>query len=266
MSILVTVEGIDQAITSLSLTPDTQKTKLIAAIRSRLADQEVLGEITEIAVDELIEDIWGEGDAAAIKSRRKSFSSLKSALNKSLKELDAQGLNPEGVIIGRNNVFEVSEEHKNALLDKLGVGSQADGGRMAEMFASFKKVYPDSAREQGMKELTNLFQGLEEAKALIAGLRREVQEKDRQIVGLQKTINSQVHQGGVDDGGLSGGLGIEPVTEGGQLESRDGIDVFDVKGGEVEDVEIVEVEESELGEPGGEVGLGGEQGGALAEG
>ena len=257
MPILVTIAGIDQAIASLGLTPETQKAKLLVAIRRRLADQEALAQVEEIPVDVLIADIWGEGDAAAIKGRRKSFSSLKSALNKSFKELDPQGENPEGVIIGRNNVFEPSEERKSALLNKLGIESQADGGRIADMITAFNKAFPGASPDQGMEELKGLLEGLEQARSLIADLRRELQEKDHQIVHLQEAVKGR-GAGGGGDADLGGGgdeamamgpggdLGTEVVNEAAAIE------VVDLDADDVEVVEEVEVSGEGIGAGGGD--------------
>ncbi len=242
---LITLAGIDEAIAHLAFNQETLKAKVLAAIRGRIVGPDGAPSLQEIAVEELIDEVWGkEGELTDVKARRKSFSSLKSAINKGLKDLSSQGLNPEGIVIGRANVFEISDEQKSALLAQLGVGGGQPNSRLAEMFATFKKVFPEIATEHGADGLTELFEALEQAKGLIDALQGRLRAKDEQIAALEETIGRTVaEQAG--KGAKEGGEEcphLERVEEVG------------------DEFEVVEIEE------GGAPQAGEETGGGLAEG
>ncbi len=242
---LITLAGIDEAIAHLAFNQETLKAKVLAAIRGRIVGPDGAPSLQEIAVEELIDEVWGkEGELTDVKARRKSFSSLKSAINKGLKDLSSQGLNPEGIVIGRANVFEISDEQKSALLAQLGVGGGQPNSRLAEMFATFKKVFPEIATEHGADGLTELFEALEQAKGLIDALQGRLRDKDDQIATLEETIGRTVaEQAG--KGAKEGGEEcphLERVEEVG------------------DEFEVVEIEE------GGAPQAGEETGGGLAEG
>ena len=128
MPALVTIEGINQALSNLACKPDTLRSRLISVLLSYFPDEKSLQECNSLPAEEIIAKVWQIDAPEEIKKRRKNLSSLKSALNKSLKDLAKKDLNPEGIIIGRDNVFEVSDEQKTELLQKLGeIGPTAKG-------------------------------------------------------------------------------------------------------------------------------------------
>ena len=276
MPSLVTLAGIDAAIANLGLTAETQKAKLLAAIRRRLGDPEAIQTLKEIPAEELIAEIWEEpadpADPATQKARRKSFSSLKSALNKVLKELAPQGLNPEGVIVGRTNVFEISEEQKSALLEQLGVGGGESGARLAEMFSTFKKVFPEIATDHGAEGLNDLFLALAQAKEVIDGLQGTIREKEGQIVALHERLTAIGLAEGRSSGGQEaalaevGGAGADGLGPGGEAAGGavGGEEYQKVMAEEIEEVELAEVGDAgaEGSGPGGEAtgeAVGGEE-------
>ncbi len=235
---LLTTDGVDTAVANLALAPGTLKAKLVAVLRRQFvaaSDQSPDG----IPVEALIAELWGLDDREALPSRRKGLSSLKSALNRSLKGLAAQGLNPEGVVIGRTNRFEISEEQKNSLLEKLGVGGQ-EGGRLAEMFSAFKRAFPELGDERGALGLRELFQRLEQAQGLIAELQTALTEKDRLLAGLGA--------GAGVDGASVGGKGTELASGVKVLSPADESLTPPASAGETAGGEIVEIEEELLTE------------------
>lgn len=170
MPSLLTLPGIDQAIAALALKPDTLKARLLEAIRRRLPDEESLGNLAAIDPEELAREIYQVSEPAAIKAKRKSLSSLKSALNKSLRELNEEQ-NPEAVIIGRDNVFMVSEERKDDLLRELAVGGGASPASLRELFNSFKQLFAKVVKEQGVEEIRDIIEEID-ASLLAAGIAR----------------------------------------------------------------------------------------------
>ncbi len=123
---LITHQGISAAIANLRPNPATLKGRLISLIHSYCPTDERLAEIDAIPAEDLIRQLWEVDDPAVIHQKKKNLSSLKSSINKDLKKLAQQGKNPEGLIIGRDNVFTISDEHKDDLLQKLGLSSALD--------------------------------------------------------------------------------------------------------------------------------------------
>ena len=168
MPALVTLHGIDQALAALDLKSGTLKALLVEAIRSYFPDNETLLTITAIPTDELAAKIYGVSTAAEIKARKKNFSSLKSGLNKHLRELNADQ-NPEGIIIGRDNVFIVSDERKDNLLRELGLAAESTQ-TLREMFRSFKNLFKDVIKTKGLHEVHDLIREFDETRKLIEEL------------------------------------------------------------------------------------------------
>ncbi|MEW6290551.1 MAG: SUMF1/EgtB/PvdO family nonheme iron enzyme [Thermodesulfobacteriota bacterium] len=123
---LITHQGMSEAIANLQPNPATLKGRLISLIHSYFPAEESLEKIDAIAAEDLIRQLWGIADPEDIRQKKKNLSSLKSAINKDLKNLARQGKNPEGLVIGRDNVFTISDEHKNDLLQKLGLSGALD--------------------------------------------------------------------------------------------------------------------------------------------
>ncbi len=189
MSTLVSHAGITEALNNLNLKSGTQKADLVNALLARLPDQETLQETNSIPTEVLIMDIWGTDDPDEIKKRRKSLSSIKSSLNKSLKKLGKDGKNPEGIIISRDNIFIVSEEQKNALLEKIGSSmSGKDINSLADMMSKLKENLPDQQSGQAFSDLTKLMSSLEKASQTINSLQEELNSKDAQINELNTQL------------------------------------------------------------------------------
>ncbi|MDR9500718.1 MAG: SUMF1/EgtB/PvdO family nonheme iron enzyme [Desulfurivibrionaceae bacterium] len=129
---LISLAGIAQAIDNLHLNETTLKARLLQAIARRFTDEESLDTLTAIPPQDLIHELWKPQGASETKARRKNLSSLKSSINKSLKEGIQSNANPDGIIIGRDNVFTIADEKKNLLLDKL---AQAGGDSSALLSA-----------------------------------------------------------------------------------------------------------------------------------
>ncbi|MEW6221617.1 MAG: hypothetical protein AB1634_19085, partial [Thermodesulfobacteriota bacterium] len=170
MPSLCTLAGIQEALSNLGLKKrDSLKAQLVERIQAHYQGAADPGAVLPLETDLLVSQLWLLDDAAAIRAKRKSFSSLKSGLNKQLRDLAKEGLNPEGIIIGRDNLFVVSDEHKDSLLQELGVGG---GGAPAvrDVFTSIKELVTEVIQKRGIAELTSLLQGLEEAKQLVRTL------------------------------------------------------------------------------------------------
>ncbi|MCF6249563.1 MAG: formylglycine-generating enzyme family protein [Desulfobacula sp.] len=119
-NISISLEGIDQAIVNLKYRPGSVKQRAISAIRSFYETDESVKELDSINTDDLIQSIWDVGDnLPKIKSRRRNFSSVKSSINVDLEKLSKKGMNAENIIISDSNLFDMSEEAKNNLLNSF---------------------------------------------------------------------------------------------------------------------------------------------------
>ncbi|HEX9714808.1 MAG TPA: SUMF1/EgtB/PvdO family nonheme iron enzyme [Desulfurivibrionaceae bacterium] len=172
MPSLITLQGIDETLDNLELKPGTLKAELARVIRSYFVDDQAVQAITSIPTDEIVLKIWGPCQAEELKAKKKNFSSLKSALNKSLKDLDKAGKNQAGIILGRDNVFIVSEERKDDLLKQMGISPNSPH-LLHDMFAAFKKFFSENVPGQNIQEVKDLLAEFE-----------ETQKKLRELSGL----------------------------------------------------------------------------------
>jgi len=126
---VISLKGIDEAISSLNYRDNkTLKYRLVHAIRESYESKGSVSTLQGIDTDELVKTLWDTGDdPSTIKSKRKNLSSIKSSVNADLKRLYEDEKNPEGIIIGRSNVFIMSDEAKDRLLTSF--TSSAKGER-----------------------------------------------------------------------------------------------------------------------------------------
>ena len=155
MPSLITLQGIDETLANLELKQGTLKAELARVIRSYFVDDHSVQSITSIPTDDIVLKIWGPCQAEELKAKKKNFSSLKSALNKSLKDLDKAGKNQAGIILGRDNVFIVSEERKDDILKQMGLSPNSPH-LLHDMFAAFKKFFSENIKNQNVQEVKDL--------------------------------------------------------------------------------------------------------------
>ena len=266
MPALLTLQDIDETLDNLELKQGTLKAELAGVIRSYFIDERSLQTISSIPTDEIVLKIWGGCQADELKAKKKNFSSLKSALNKSLKDLDKAGKNQAGIIVGRDNVFIVSEERKDDLLKQMGLSPNSPH-LLHDMFAAFKKFFSENIKDQNPQEVKDLLAEFEEA-----------QKELRKIAGLEPEANLEkntVETAG-PGGGSTSGAGEETeeadtvetieLLDGDELEVIEESEAIEVLDEEVEILDADELEEVvEEEAPPGE-GLGAEEGGLAEEG
>ncbi len=246
MPALVSHTGITEALDNLNIKPGTQRADLVNALRVHFPSQESLDITTSVLANELVMDIWGTDDPRELKKRKKSLSSLKSSLNKSLKKLSKDGKNPEGIIVSRNNTFVVSDEQKNALLEKLDSSmSGSDINSLADMISNLKDSLPTQEKGPAFSDLKKLINSLEGASEAIQVLNLQLAAKDMQITELNHQLNQKPKQ--------------ETLEKDDLANTEDEGDVQEVEDEELEvigdrgDVQEIEDDELEVIENGGEV-------------
>ncbi|MCK9294037.1 MAG: SUMF1/EgtB/PvdO family nonheme iron enzyme [Desulfobulbaceae bacterium] len=162
---LITHQGISAALADLRPNPATLKGRLLSLIHSYCPTDERLAEIDSIPAEDLIRQLWEVDDPAEIHQKKKNLSSLKSSINKDLKNLARQGKNPEGLIISRDNVFTISEEHKDDLLQKLGLS-----GALApkDILTLMRGILDSVMQGDGRQEAASLLKEIDKTREMIA--------------------------------------------------------------------------------------------------
>jgi hypothetical protein len=199
VSVIITLTNIEEAMDNLNYRSEsTLKSKLIRAVRNFYPDESSIGTLKSIDAEELVKYIWDTGENSdLIKNKRKNFSSIKSSVNSDLKKLYQEGKNPEGIIIGHNNIFDISDQAKNKALSGI-----------ADIFRE-KGIDTSSAITEIMSTMSDLLTGA--ISAANAEAAREV------INSLQNLI-----------GNLSGKLGL-PAPEGDDQDKTKAREDRDVK-------------------------------------
>lgn len=178
MASLITLKGIDQAISKLNYgDKKTLRHRLVDTIRQFYESEGSVESLGGIPAEALIKALWiAENDPEAMRSRRKNLSSIKYSVNAHLRSLYREGKNPEGIIIGRNNTFVMSDEAKDNFLRafknfirKQGLGALS---QIAEVLAFLNDLVSssDMAADEGsadvlsgkIRQLKELVQGLSE--------------------------------------------------------------------------------------------------------
>jgi formylglycine-generating enzyme required for sulfatase activity len=167
----ITLKGINDAVSNLAPRPGTLQDRLLCTLSSYFSTEESLKEITSISSDELVKILWNVDSQKEIRKKKKNLSSLKSATNKRLKELTDLGQNPEGLTIGKDNVFTISEEHKNSLLNKLGISSGSDPA--LDFLASMRGLMGDLAEGGDSSQLQAMLSELDKTRGIIDKLLQE---------------------------------------------------------------------------------------------
>jgi len=128
MPTVFSLADIDETISHLPyVSRSSPKRKLMHIIRGYYDIAGDAAPPAAIETDDIIRQLWADADDEAVRSRRKNFNSIRSALNKDLKNLFAKGDNAAGLIIGPANTFTMCEEAKDRVLDRFSGGMGADG-------------------------------------------------------------------------------------------------------------------------------------------
>lgn len=119
-NISITLEGIHKAAAHLNYRPGSVKHKALAAILSFYATEDAVQSLHRIDTDTLVKTVWDVGSGTAkLKSKRRNFFSLKSAINADLRRLSGKDKNPENIMITDANIFDMTEDAKSSLLSSF---------------------------------------------------------------------------------------------------------------------------------------------------
>jgi formylglycine-generating enzyme required for sulfatase activity len=148
---ILKLKDIDEAIANLGYkNKDTLKCKLVYAIRQYYLDDVSTETIQAIDTEELVKTLWSvDGDSESLKSKKKNLSGVKSGINADLKRLYQEGKNPQGVIIGQSNVFDMSDEAKNKALGTMDAILREEGTDAVRKITEMLNAVNDILTESG---------------------------------------------------------------------------------------------------------------------
>jgi hypothetical protein len=126
---VITLKGIEDALGNLEYRNENAlKTRLIHVLRGVYLSHGGPDSVEAIPSEDLIASLWGAlGDAEMLRSRRKNLNSVKSSVNADLRRLYREGRNPEGIVIGPENLFVISDEAKDDLLRSFRARTEGAG-------------------------------------------------------------------------------------------------------------------------------------------
>jgi len=179
MASLITLSGVDQAISDLNYrNANAVKSKLVHLIRQYYSDERSVDRLRVINTDDLVKALWQTGNQPeVIRNRRKNYNSIKSSVNSELARLYEAGKNPEGILIGDNNIFVMSDEAKEKALRALSSDMNGDGApslsQMLNLLKNISGTLSDLITAIG-KGTANDLEVVDQLKNLIQGLSQKI--------------------------------------------------------------------------------------------
>ena len=149
---ILKLKDVDDAIAGLGYkNKDTLKYKLVHAIRQCYPDEISTESIQAIDTEELVKKLWSvDGDSELLKSKKKNLSSVKSGINADLKRLYQEGTNPQGIVIGQSNVFDMSDEAKNKALGSIDSNLRDEGTEAIRKITEMLNAVNDILTQSGV--------------------------------------------------------------------------------------------------------------------
>jgi formylglycine-generating enzyme required for sulfatase activity len=202
---MISLKGIDHAIFNLNYQNKASlKYRFVSIVRENYENEGSVASLTDIHADELVKALWDTGeDPDLIKKKRKSLSGLKSSVNSDFKKLFKDGKNPEGVVIGRNNIFTMSDEAKDQILtsfsNSMKVDRSASLAKIAEVLNIVTEMLADpevldtqdsSEDSNKLEQLKNIIRGLSEKIESVEDL-EEITKEDESILVEDEIIEEE---------------------------------------------------------------------------
>jgi len=154
MSIFIPQDRIQNALDNLLYAENSVKQKLVNFIfRSYTqTSNENQGDQAPkpIDTDAIIQEIWHVNTPKEIAYKRKNFHSLKSSVNSDFQRLYRSGLNPDGIIIGDENIFDISNEAKDTIFAKFATGTGKDRVLNIEQLFDILQVIEHALQDQSI--------------------------------------------------------------------------------------------------------------------
>ncbi len=254
----ITIDGIDAAIENLNYrNKNSPKYKMISAIRDIVGEEGSLAGIKQIDSEALIKKIWDVGDdPRALKSKQKNLNSIRSTVNADLSKMFEQDKNPEGVSIGAQNTFVMSDEAKNKFFDSVSSQNSIPMDKLSDIMDLVNILMDkiDSKSDNEVSKLKELLEDLSDDKKLVDADEdeddyevveeddedyeiEEIDDEDEEIVEVDE--DEEIEE--IDDDEFEE---IEEEDDDFEIEEVDD-DEYEIEEIDDEDEEIVELDEDE---------------------
>lgn len=233
-NVTITLSGIAEVIENLNYRPGSVKEKAVRAISAYYVSEDSIQDLLSIDGDSIIRQIWDVGDDyAKIKSKRRNFSSLKSSINADLRKLSQNGLNSEDITLTESNVFDMTEDAKNSLLQSFSDAVKTDGfdlTKAADVLNAVAEFLNKIQSPDADNETTDI---IEEIKKVLTRLGSGI-------------FDDQEGVGGDGDGVLDDNVEIEEIDEDTEIKEIDGEELEEIAEiDENTDIEEIETDEDE---------------------
>ena len=239
MTPAITLSGINKAVANLEYkNARTYKYKYIHFILSHYQSDAAIKTITAIAEDIIIRHVWDLADDMDHRSKRRNLISLRSSVNNDLKQLFQADKNPEGIVIGPSNIFEMSEDAKSRLLNSFTNSIKADGDVDLNKVSEILKAISDFLSEIDQdSEKTDEKDVLEKIKTILKRLSASIFDDEDNEDEDTKTIELDPDEE-IEEVDLDDDEDIETI----ELDPDEDIEDVDM---DDEDMETIELEDDE---------------------
>ncbi|MFO7886297.1 MAG: hypothetical protein R6U68_15890, partial [Desulfobacteraceae bacterium] len=195
----ITLQGIDQAITSLGYKTSSVKSRFITAVRAHYSSEDSIKQLQQIDTDTLIKSIWHiEDNSDKIRSKRRNLSSIRTSIAKDLKLLSDEK-NPDNITISPDNIFDMTVEAKNSLLGTFKDAVKTDGIDL-DQFTSLLDVITTFLNKMD-QDPENIYKGdiVEQIKEILKKISMGfsagdggIEDEDAEIIELDENEELQV--------------------------------------------------------------------------
>jgi len=249
----ISLAGIDKAISGLGYrNQKSLKCRFVQVIRRYYDSEEAIARLRSIDSGSLIRFIWQIDETdVSIQLKQKNFQSIKTSVNNDLMELFEKGDNPEGIIVGPSNIFVMSHQAKDKLLQSFAGSVKAEGDVNLSKIAEVLNIIREALSDTRPKPNNQSEDEIDKIKAIIKALSNEIGVSTGEEVEV--LVEDETPEAGIEGaGGLTDDEDLEEITED-ELEERSEADVVESDDGAGagdadvgEEVEIL-VEEEEPG-------------------
>jgi len=239
MAIIISKDRIEETIHHLHYAENSAKHRLIdMIIQSHPGEEIATSENSELINDDyFIRKLWHINSPKEIAQKRKNFNSLKSSVNSDFQRLYRSGKNPDGIIIGEENAFDISNEAKDTIFAKFATGSGKDRAISLEQLFDLlnvieKAVQTAEAQSESSTESEEFLSRLDQTLTnVMEKYAKDAKESKEEIV-QEEIIEDDAEEEEVD--------GEEVDEEEVDEEEIDGeeIDGEEIDGEEIDDEEI----------------------------
>ncbi|THB81547.1 MAG: hypothetical protein D3926_01535 [Desulfobacteraceae bacterium] len=253
----ISLEGVQTAVENLNYRENSPKYKVVHAIKAYYSSEDRIKTLKTIDSDAIIKAVWDVGDSPGkIRSKRRNFAAIKSSINTDLEKLSDKGMNPDDIIITDENIFDMSLEAKNSLLNSF-TNAVTAGDIDLEQATGLLKAVSDFLENLDMDQEEQEAQDIvDHIKKILNNLTRDALDADEDQGGGEgpRVLKDASEFVGDEDGlapeteemveavGEDAEIGEIDLEDDEELEEVDEIDE-DVE--EIDDAEEIELDEDE---------------------